>query len=199
MRHLKFGFQNIQVWKFFLFFGPISMAYISVINYTGYKLQFFSWYRPSVGSFHVLHQHLFLWLVGTYSCCTFAFLCGLESHSVKCRYPDESGYQTAILGYNRILISGRPKSGYLVRLSGHKSKSDLKEWPISYSISERNFIRYKDFPVIGTWLQAWANLRIWLFVSYYCVLFRTRTVRKFTNLICFQKTNVRKFCGLVYP
>ncbi len=59
------------------------MAYISVINYTCYKLQFFSCYRSSVGSFHVLHQHLSFWLVGTYSCCcSSVFLCGLESHMV---------------------------------------------------------------------------------------------------------------------
>ncbi len=52
-------------------FWPLSMAYISVIitHVTNYN---FSWYRPSVGGFHVLHQHLSFWLVGTYihSCCT---------------------------------------------------------------------------------------------------------------------------------
>jgi hypothetical protein len=32
----------------------------------------------------------------------------LDRYTVKVRYPDKFGYRTAVLAYNRILITGRP-------------------------------------------------------------------------------------------
>ncbi len=49
------------------FLWPIFQSSLHMLQIT-----ILSWYRPSVGSFHVLHLHLSFWLVGTYihSCCT---------------------------------------------------------------------------------------------------------------------------------
>ena len=46
-------------------FWPPSMVYIFSQHYTYITNYSSSWYRPSVGSFHILHQHLSFWHEGT--------------------------------------------------------------------------------------------------------------------------------------
>ena len=67
-------------------FWPPPMVYISVIitHITNYNF-FNCW--TSVGSFHVLHQHLSFWIVGTLHTCTSVSMCLYISTFVVLRHP----------------------------------------------------------------------------------------------------------------
>jgi hypothetical protein len=73
------------------------------------------------------------WIVKTCPVSRCLNRCQTNLNTVRCRYPDESGYQTGILGYNRIFV---------IRTTNHAAYHIYVRYPVRISNIESNRSKY---------------------------------------------------------